>query len=262
MKKVIFSILVLSSSLVCSQQIVFDEGLLAFEQTLYPKLRQNCSACHGDGGLQVGHSVSQVKQAYLVAKEYADFSNPTNSIFYRKVKKQHWLKSDPNAKGMTENEIAQAMNDWWLGGENKIASTYALVTEEIQLPVVLPKMSDGGWLGIKWDLGKTNIAYDGCTFSLDIQKVSDNKPDEAPTGSYRVKNPTISCLKKGFRFSGLLISVSQEVASFENIYADSEAQSIQSSVPSLFNNEIMILLQRNLKNNDKILIIFKQINPL
>src|SRR5262245_38482324 len=97
-----------------AQDDIIDEvGLKAYEQTLYTGLRASCVQCHGDGGIAIGHSVANSRDAYLVSKQLVDFSNLEMSRFVSKIKSKHWLRHDPNAKGMDEATMMSYLKAWW-----------------------------------------------------------------------------------------------------------------------------------------------------
>ncbi len=250
----------LSTQFVIASDVIVEEGLKAFEQTLYPMLRTSCTKCHGDGGIAIGHSVSNVKIAYLNSKEFVDFENPTKSIFFRRVKSQHWLKNDPTQTGMTENQILEGMRAWYEAGEKNASASFQLQTTEIQLPNTLPSIEAGKWQTMNWNLEQQDAVYKGCALKIEIQQSSKATPDFV--GSYRVRNPMVRCSGSSFRLSGLFVAISNETASFENIYKDAVAQSSVSTDYTSFSNEIMILMQRKRDVADSIKILIKKIEAL
>src|SRR4051812_24054358 len=59
----------------------------SFRSSVYAYARANCTACHGS---QLRPFASpDIQSAYLEAKHYADFKDPSASIFLRKVADGH-----------------------------------------------------------------------------------------------------------------------------------------------------------------------------
>lgn len=259
MKKAIYLLLMILALQVRADDIVFEEGLTAFKTTLYPLLRERCIKCHGQGGEAIQHSSPDVTEAYLNSKELVDFNDPMKSIFYRRVKSQHWLKHDPTQQGMTESEILDGINRWWEAGEKNVVNSYQLQSLEVALPANLPQMKEGKWVTLSWNL-ELGGAYKGCSIQVDIQKASEATPDYM--GSYRVRNPAVKCSQSSYRFTGLFFSVSNQIANYENIFKNSVAQSSMSSSYTSFSNEYMILLQRRRDQPDTLKAVIQKIEAL
>lgn len=222
---------------------IADGGLVAFERTMYIGLRQNCIACHGDGGIAVGHSVSDVKAAYAEAKTLVDFSEPTDSRFYKMVKRKHWLKYDSTALGMTEEEILKFMRQWWDEGESQAGKQFALVTQPLLLPKDLPLRESGKYLNINWNLELSEPRLKGCVASVDIQRATSTSGEIK--GSYHLKNPAILCSLQSISIKGVYFSVSDQLASYENIYSWVDMSiEVNPSNKTVLSKQTMVLIER------------------
>lgn len=232
--------------MICSAAPAFaagdDIGFLAFQHTLYPRLRTSCVACHGDGGRAAGHSVSDPHEAYLNAKEFVDFSNLQNSPFVRRVRSRHWASYDPTQMGMTEADMLTALGDWWTEGEFASSQRFAFRSAAVALPADLPLMSSGQYATLTWDLGLGTPALPGCVAAVDAQRA--RPVSENIAGAYRVRGLQIACTGAGHRLHGFRLFVSGQTAAYENIYASADATIPADGSSVLIDAENMILIQR------------------
>jgi hypothetical protein len=220
-----------------------DLGFQAFQKTLYPRLRKSCVACHGDGGIAVGHSVSDPRIAYGNAKDFVDFSDLKDSTFVKRVRSRHWASHDPTQAGMSEADMLTALTDWWTEGEFAASQRFAYRGAGVPLPAELPFMSSGNYATVSFDLSQGEPALPGCHAMLDVQRAK--APSENIAGAYRVRNLQLSCAGTAHRLRGFRIFVSNQTAAYENIYASDEVTVPADGSAVLVDGENMVLLQRS-----------------
>jgi len=256
----IFTFLVLLSSTWADQMAVCEGGLTAYQQTLYPIQRQYCIACHGDGGMAIGHSVADPKLAYTTTRTLVDFMNVSSSTLLTKVKEQHWMDYGGSGIPVTVDQIQSLIEQWWSGGEAACPSTADLTSTALSIPSDLPARASNQFLTLKWDLGATNAKFLGCTLSVDIQQFT---PSQNPIpGSYRLKSPRIGCTRAGITVSGVWFPVSGSVQGYENVFASIE-QTL-SPVPSEdqlveLSQDESIVIQRNFTANDTLSVLIEHL---
>jgi len=229
-----------------SDDIISPEGLQAFEKTLYPQLRVSCVQCHGDGGVAIGHSVSDIREAYLNSKQLVDFSAIETSRFVIKVKAKHWLRHDPNARGMEVEQMMTYLNDWWQAGESKVVR-FEVLSNRLSLPDQLPEMKDGQFLTLTWDLSGERAQLPGCSASVEIQRAT--HPMDSIPGSYRIRNPKMKCNGQNVEVEGIHFVISSETRQFENIYAPVRSVIPKTGEDIVLSPEIMIAIQRQKKDD-------------
>lgn len=253
MKKLVllFALIGVSQVAFAQDDIITEEGLKAYEKTLYPALRAACVQCHGDGGVAIGHSVADSREAYLNSKQLVDFSSLENSRFVAKVKTKHWLRHDPNAKGMEPEAMMELLQAWWDEGESRANSKFEAISSRVEIPSNLPEMKDGRYLTLNWKLD-TDRAKLGCTATVDIQRAK--YPTDTVPGSYRVKNPKMKCRGQDVEIQSVYYAISDEVRQYENIYAPVKMTIPKNGDEKLLSNEIMILVQRETKDTITMLI--------
>ena len=85
----------------------------AFRNTVHPLLLKHCSACHGDNGSNIRHSVSDYKQAHdvIVDGGKVDFSNPQNSRLVSKLVKQRHNCWEGGCESSSQ-EMLEAIQKW------------------------------------------------------------------------------------------------------------------------------------------------------
>jgi hypothetical protein len=125
-------------------------SLESFSKTLYPLLRARCINCHGDGGIAIGHSVSDVEAAFKVSNTLVDFSNLENSRFTTMVRRKHWLNYDPQATGMTEDEMVSALKNWWDQGASEDVDAFDFEAAPVLVPENLPDIASGAFMTLTW----------------------------------------------------------------------------------------------------------------
>lgn len=217
-------------------------GFHAFSSTIYPQLRAQCTPCHGDNGIAVGHSVSDPMQAYVQAKNFVDFSSIASSTFVKKVRAKHWLRYDPNKVGLEEDEITSLLHSWWNEGEFMSGQAFAYTSAAIQLPQDLPAMSSGQYQEISWNLGAGDERLEGCVISTKIQRAR-YRSGQVP-GSYRLKDLDTSCEDSSFSAHGIFFLVSQRIAPYEN-YLESTFVEGRKNESVMVTTEPVILIQRD-----------------
>lgn len=237
----------------CANEIIFEDALIAFQNTLYPALKSQCAKCHGDQGPETPHSVSDVKVAYSNTKQLVNFSDIENSRFMKMIQKKHWLKDDPTSVGFSVDEARQHLHNWWTQGESQSQSnTFSYISTDVTIPVPLPLMTidPTKFVVLSWDLSQTAQNLSGCRLTLEIQQAR-SSTDEIPA-SYRVKNPTMWCLNQKIKISGLYFAVNGILAPYENIFSEVSAQVDASHV--LLSSQIMILIARSTQDSLRVLI--------
>jgi len=99
-------------------ELEFQSGLgngmqsaAAFEATLHPILTKQCASCHGDGGSQVRHAMSDANSAHdvIMSRLLVNLSTPSSSTIVSKVRANHncWTNCESNA-----NELQTAIENW------------------------------------------------------------------------------------------------------------------------------------------------------
>jgi hypothetical protein len=209
---------------------------------LYPRLRLSCVACHGDGGIAVGHSVADPRVAYRNSLDFVDFSDLPSSTFMRRVRSRHWASHDPTQTGMSESDMLAALTDWWTEGEFASSQRFAFRSAPVPVPADLPLMPSGQYATLTWDLSAGQPALPGCAATVEIQRAK--PPTDKQSGAYRVRNLRVSCVGAGHRLRGFRLFVSGQTAAYENIYAADEATVTPDGTPTLVDAENMILIQR------------------
>ena len=237
------------------EAVLNEEGLRAYQKTLYLGLRAKCASCHGDGGMAIGHSVSDVTSAYAMSRELVDFANIENSRFVTKVRAQHWKRHDPTQNGMPEEEMVSLLNAWWTEGEFDVGQKRDFVSREVAIPANLPRMKEGRFTNMSWDMGASRADLAGCTATVDIQLAQE--PVDSIPGAYRVKNPRISCTKQNIKLQSVYFSVSGELAKYENIYERVNMTVPRGAGETLMSSEIMILIQR--KSSDTLSLLVNRL---
>ncbi len=230
-------------------------GLKAFGKTLYPRLRQSCISCHGDGGQSVGHSVADMAKAYSVAKNYVEFDSLEKSAFSKVVRNKHWLKYDENQKGMEGDEMVALLQAWWTEGEFAAGSRYDYVSAPIALPENLPLMQEHKYAELEWNLGETDARLIGCKAKTKIQRAQFST--EKIRGSYRVRDFKFICVKNNLSLNGIYFFVTDQSAVFENLYQNLGVQVIAGAQEVSVITEPMILIQREAA--DSLKIVFEKI---
>jgi hypothetical protein len=253
MKRLIFLLALVGVTQIAFAQddIITEEGLKAYEKTLFPALRASCVQCHGDGGMAIGHSVADSREAYLNSKQLVDFTSIENSRFVAKVKAKHWLRHDPNAKGMEPEAMIAYLQGWWNEGESRANSKFEAISTRVEIPANLPEMKDLRFVTLNWNLN-TDRANLGCTASVDIQRAK--FPTETVPGSYRVKNPKMKCRGQDVEIQSVYYAISDEIRQYENIYSTVKMTIPKNGEEKMLSNEIMILVQRETKDTITMLI--------
>ncbi len=85
----------------------------AFRNTVHPILLKRCASCHGDGGSNLKHSVSDYKVAHdvIVDGGKVDFGNPANSRLVDKLVSQRHNCWDGDCD-KSGKEMLEAINEW------------------------------------------------------------------------------------------------------------------------------------------------------
>lgn len=225
-----------------------DEGFTAFKSRLYPVLRANCVACHDTGGKGPPHSSADPKAAYAESLSFAEFPDFESSAFIRQVRRRHWLKHDPEAKGIPQAEMSQALSQWWDQGEFRCQQTAALTTAEQVLPAELPSAQQGGYASLKFDLG-VHPLLKGCALQVQIQ-IFNRRSDPNPQ-SYRLKEPSVICAGAGpkpVKLKGVRFLLNGKTEMFENIYdsAESVIRPEAGVFQALLSKHLLILVEKEI----------------
>jgi hypothetical protein len=200
--------------------------------------------------------VSDLSKAYGVARQYADFSSLEESTFVKRVRSKHWLKYDPTQKGMSDGEILPLLRAWWDEGEFSTGRSFEFFSAPVEIPQNLPFMSEGQYGVLTWDMGAGDSRLSGCGVKIRIQRA---KPaDEGHPGAYRVRDLTARCTKSGFSAKGIYLFVSEESASYENIFSQLSLNIAADGVERLTETEPMILIQR--RPSDTLKLVFEKLS--
>ena len=229
---------------------ICQPGLEAYQKTLYPLQRKYCISCHGDGGIAVGHSVSDPEKAYTVTRSLINFSDIESSTLIFKFKQKHWQNYGGPQIPVAPEEVSSLIQSWWDLGENVCPKLQDFVSDEIVIPNNLPDRASGKFASVGWDFRREKSPLDGCRFVVDIQRFTKSQP--SILGSYRIKNPRISCWTKSVVIKGLWFPINGQIQGFENTYADSEWKIDANSDPTQFtllSSEYGILLERKADTN-------------
>ena len=233
-----------------------DAGLESFEKTVYPLLRERCVNCHGDGGISVGHAVSNVKDAYSTALGFTLFNQLENSIFVNQVRQKHWLEYDSAEKGATTDEVLEALSAWWSGGQSECGMNAFISTSPVPIPTQLPLFPENRFVTLSWELQEINPLWKGMKFLVDIQRHT-IRGEKAP-GSYRVVYPRVESNGQTVDLSGIRFLVSGQRESFENVYEPVSVNlSSRAGEVVTLSQDHMILLQRN--DSDTLTVQFRNL---
>jgi len=231
-----------------------DSGVEAFRQTLYPLLRTSCIECHGEGGIAVPHSTSDLQEAYSNAINFTNFSNPSASRFVERVASRHWLNYPPfpNNIQVSSEEVIDAIDLWWQQGQVSCRSEHDVVTAAHLLTELGEEVRER-WITLRWDLGELNSDYRGVEFAVDVQRFS-ARSSTLP-GSYRLKQPRIFVSQGTVRLASLWVSVNGEVAAYENIYDSINQEVSASNDYTVLSDQHMIVIQR--ENVDELRVLIR-----
>lgn len=239
-----------------------ESGLQAYQQTLYPLQRQYCVACHGDGGIAIGHSVSDPKAAYSVTRGLIDFIDIDSSVLMTRFKQKHWLSYGGSAIPLTPDQLREQIRQWWSQGESSCPSLADFTSQALAIPASLPTRASGKYQTLSWDLGQRSGSLQGCLFQVDIQEFSPTH-DSIP-GSYRVRLPRIGCVGKAVSVAGLWFPVSGSVQGYENEFADvsMEVPPVAAGTDAVvLSQRYGILIERNLTSSgDTLAVMFEHLS--
>lgn len=102
-----------ATSLEFSQRTAGANSAAAFRNTVHPLLVKNCGTCHGDGGINIKHAVSDYQEAHDVVVDggKVDFSNAANSRLVVKLSDQQHNCWSSNCSDDAA-EMLEAIEEW------------------------------------------------------------------------------------------------------------------------------------------------------
>ena len=189
-----------------------QEGLESFRKHLYPTLRASCVNCHGDKGDAPGHSVSNVKDAYTVARESIDVDNVKDSYFYEMIENKHWKDEDPKEEGISLAKGYQALTAWVNNGEAGCPQKEFQYITDFKLS---PKKGDTKKSTLRFDLSKVSSKLKDTFFEIDIQRAP---PVGEFDGAFSLTRPRLTS-EQTFKTHGFYILLNGNMSSIENTFS-------------------------------------------
>lgn len=225
-------------------------ALAAFEKSVYTITSNQCVGCHGRG-IGPQFAVADIEQAYTLSKSYADFTDPSLSVFVSRMMDGH-CGADCSTDG---SRMTAAIQEWWDEGES-IKDAGGLngnerVTPDLALPNPLP--TGATYYTLQWDLGVISEGIAATYFTIEIQQFD--------AEAYRVRNPKLRTTDRKIDIADIKVLVNGIYDPGSNDYTVISALLLQNTI-RILSPALMLVLQDRGPAEDKIAISFGKIESV
>ncbi len=243
--------------------IACDDGITAFQATVYAKVRRDCAKCHdGSNPKAPPFATADMQSSYNQLLSYMNFSKIEESLLLFRAGNGHCGMD--NCRETSGKEMLDLATQWWDRGEKVCERNGHYFTQEMPLPDTLPT-KDQGFMTISFDLGTIKPELSGMSFQIEAQSYIEKAANTR--GMYRFRSPRIVGGKNSVYVKDIKVLVNGRFDVIYNVYTTIDRvvpffavkDAVGRAVPVL-SSETLLTLKDELPN-PKLSISFVEIEP-
>lgn len=212
------------------QDDICATGLSAFENSVFPLIRDRCVNCH-ERNDRPGpkFAVANSTSSYAAVLRYQNFDAIADSFFVTKGGNMHCQSSYGQNCHTEKPEMIAAIESWWTGGENACPRKGRVFSESLRLPT-LPDRSSG-FQKLRLALAsQANPGMRDVFFEMEAQLFQPSS--DAFKGAYRFRKPRLLTPWNSVYLKDIKILVNGSFDPQENAFRSVEQTIAPKQIPS------------------------------